>query len=146
MTVDGKPRRKTGRSAAFLLLKPTGTLTAERDPRVGRQFTIVFQPNCLELIPVGRLDYNTEGLLLMTNDGELKRQLELPKTGVRRVYRARAFGTVSQQDLEALSEGITIDGMHYGSIDANMERRTWRNCWIRNDPYRGEEPRSPPRP
>ena len=72
----------------------------------------------------------TEGLLVLTNDGELKRQLELPKTGVVRRYRARAFGPVSQDQLEALSEGVTIDGMHYGSIDANLERRTGRNCWI----------------
>ena len=72
----------------------------------------------------------TEGLLLMTNDGELKRQLELPSTGVVRRYRARAFGDVSQDQLESLSEGVTIDGIRYGSIDANLERRTGRNCWI----------------
>src|SRR5256885_944424 len=81
-------------------------------------------------MPVGRLDFMTEGLLLLTNDGELKRQLELPKSGVVRTYRARAFGTVSQQQLEGLAEGITIDGMHYGSINANLERRTGRNCWV----------------
>ena len=130
VTVDGTPVEKPGAARLFCFYKPTGTLTAERDPK-GRATIYDRLPAELpRLIPVGRLDYNTEGLLLMTNDGELKRQLELPKTGVRRVYRARAFGTVSQQDLEALSEGITIDGMHYGSIDANMERRTGRNCWI----------------
>jgi len=63
-------------------------------------------------------------------DGELKRQLELPRTGVVRTYRARAFGAVSQDQLERLAEGITIEGIHYGSIDANLERRTGRNCWI----------------
>jgi len=67
---------------------------------------------------------------LLTNDGELKRQLELPKTGVVRTYRARAFGAISQAQLEELAEGITIDGVHYGSINANLERRTGRNCWI----------------
>jgi 23S rRNA pseudouridine2605 synthase len=81
-------------------------------------------------VPVGRLDFMTEGLLLLTNDGELKRQLELPRTGVTRTYRARAFGTVTQDQLERLAEGITIEGVHYGSIDANLERRTGRNCWI----------------
>jgi 23S rRNA pseudouridine2605 synthase len=81
-------------------------------------------------MPVGRLDFLTEGLLLLTNDGELKRQLELPQTGVVRTYRARAFGNVTQAQLENLSEGITIDGVHYGSIDANLERRTGRNCWL----------------
>ena len=69
-------------------------------------------------------------MLLLTNDGEFKRQLELPSTGVTRHYRARAFGTVSQAALEDLSEGVTIEGMRYGSIDANLERRTGRNCWI----------------
>ena len=72
----------------------------------------------------------TEGLLLLTNDGELKRQLELPRTGVVRTYRARAFGHVTQAELETLAEGITIEGVHYGSINANLERRTGRNCWI----------------
>ena len=81
-------------------------------------------------MPVGRLDFMTEGLLLLTNDGELKRQLELPKTGVVRRYRARAFGDVTQAQLEELAEGVTIDGFRYGSIDANLERRTGRNCWI----------------
>ena len=81
-------------------------------------------------MPVGRLDFMTEGLLLLTNDGELKRQLELPRTGVVRTYRARAFGHVTQAQLEQLAEGITIDGVHYGSINANLERRTGRNAWI----------------
>jgi 23S rRNA pseudouridine2605 synthase len=81
-------------------------------------------------MPVGRLDFMTEGLLLLTNDGELKRQLELPRTGVVRTYRARAYGHVTQSQLEALAEGITIDGVQYGSINANLERRTGSNCWI----------------
>jgi 23S rRNA pseudouridine2605 synthase len=72
----------------------------------------------------------TEGLLLLTNDGEFKRQLELPKTGVLRTYRARAFGHVTQEQLERLAEGITIDGIRYGSINANLERSTGRNRWI----------------
>ena len=81
-------------------------------------------------MPIGRLDMNTEGLLLLTTDGELKRQLELPATGVERTYRARAFGEVSQEQLEALIHGIEIDGVRYGAIDANLERRTGRNQWI----------------
>jgi 23S rRNA pseudouridine2605 synthase len=72
----------------------------------------------------------TEGLLLLTNDGELKRQLELPRTGVVRTYRARAYGQVAQAQLESLAEGINIGGVHYGSINANLERRTGRNCWV----------------
>jgi 23S rRNA pseudouridine2605 synthase len=81
-------------------------------------------------MPVGRLDFMTEGLLLLTNDGEFKRQLELPRTGVVRTYRARAYGRVSQPQLEDLADGLTIEGIHYGPINANLERRTGSNCWI----------------
>jgi 23S rRNA pseudouridine2605 synthase len=72
----------------------------------------------------------TDGLLLLTTDGVLTRQLVLPRTGVVRTYRARAYGQVSQAELEELAEGITIDGVRYGSINANLERRTGRNAWI----------------
>ncbi len=130
VTVDGKPVQKPGAARLFRFYKPAGTLTAERDPK-GRPTIYDRLPAGLpRLIPVGRLDFMTEGLLLLTNDGELKRQLELPRTGVIRRYRARAFGAVSQDQLESLSEGVTIEGMRYGSIDANLERRTGRNCWI----------------
>jgi 23S rRNA pseudouridine2605 synthase len=81
-------------------------------------------------MPIGRLDFNTEGLLLLTNDGGLKRAMELPSSGIPRTYRARAFGAVTQAQLEALMEGIEIDGMRYGRIDANMERSAGRNQWI----------------
>jgi 23S rRNA pseudouridine2605 synthase len=130
VTVDGKPVRPAQSTRLFRFYKPQGTLTAERDPK-GRATIYDRLPKDLpRLMPVGRLDFMTEGLLLLTNDGELKRKLELPRTGVVRSYRARAFGHVTQEQLEALSEGITIDGVHYGSIDANLERRTGRNCWI----------------
>jgi 23S rRNA pseudouridine2605 synthase len=82
------------------------------------------------LMPIGRLDLNTEGLLLMTNDGEFKRQMEMPATGVERTYRARVFGDISQTQLEDLIQGIEIDGVRYGKIDANLERRTGRNGWL----------------
>jgi 23S rRNA pseudouridine2605 synthase len=81
-------------------------------------------------MPVGRLDLNTEGLLLLTNDGEFKRKLELPSTGVERTYRARVFGEISQEQLEELIHGIEIEGIRYGAIDANLERRTGRNGWV----------------
>ena len=81
-------------------------------------------------MPVGRLDLNTEGLLLLTTDGELKRTLELPATGVERSYRARVFGEVSQAQLEELIHGVEIEGIRYGAIDANLERRTGRNAWV----------------
>src|SRR3546814_13833090 len=78
------------------------------------------------LMPVGRLDYNTEGLLLLTNDGEFKRQRELPASGVERTYRARAFGNISQAKLEKMVLGITVDGMRQGKIGANLNRRNGR--------------------
>jgi len=81
-------------------------------------------------MPVGRLDLNTEGLLLLTNDGGLKRTMELPATKVPRTYRARAFGEVQQSQLEDLIEGVEIDGVRYGAIDANLERGTGRNVWV----------------
>jgi 23S rRNA pseudouridine2605 synthase len=130
VTVDGKAVAPAAASRLYIFYKPAGCLTAERDPK-GRPTIYDKLPAGLpRLIPVGRLDYATEGLLLLTNDGELKRQLELPSTGVVRTYRARAFGTISQDALEQLSEGITIDGIRYGSINANLERRTGRNGWI----------------
>ena len=130
VTVDGKPVRPPEAARLYRFYKPAGTLTAARDPK-GRATIYDRLPAGLpRLIPVGRLDYNTEGLLLLTNDGELKRQLELPSSGVVRTYRARAFGDISQAQLETLAEGVTIEGTRYGSIDANLERRTGRNCWI----------------
>lgn len=130
VTVDGEPVAEAAPARLFRFHKPAGVLTTERDPG-GRPTIYSRLPAGLpRLVPVGRLDLNTEGLLLMTTDGELKRQLELPATGVERSYRARAFGQVSQEQLEDLMLGIEIDGVRYGSIDANLERRTGANVWI----------------
>jgi 23S rRNA pseudouridine2605 synthase len=130
VTVDGKPVKRPEAARLFRFYKPPATLTAARDPKGRATIYDRLPPGLPRLIPVGRLDFMTEGLLLLTNDGELKRQLELPKTGVVRRYRARAFGPITQEQLEALADGTTIEGVHYGSIDANLERRTGRNCWI----------------
>src|SRR3712207_5041286 len=130
VTVDGKLVRAPAPARLFRFHKPAGLLTAAQDPK-GRPTIYDRLPKGLpRLMPVGRLDLSTEGLLLLTNDGSLKRQLELPATGVERTYRARAFGEVSQDRLEALIEGIEIEGVRYGPIDANLERRTGRNQWI----------------
>ena len=130
LTVDGRPVRPAKATRLFRFYKPQGTITALHDTK-GRPTIYDKLPKGLpRLMPIGRLDFMTEGLLLLTNDGELKRQLELPRTGVVRTYRARAFGSVTQDQLERLAEGITIEGIHYGSINANLERRTGRNCWI----------------
>ncbi len=126
VSVDGKPVGPPEPTQLVAFHKPTGLITAERD-LAGRATIYDALRNALpkgtpRLMPVGRLDLNTEGLLLLTNDGALKRQMELPSSGVPRTYRARAFGEVSQSQLEELIEGVEIDGMRYGSINANLER------------------------
>lgn len=130
VTVDGQPVAAPAPARLFRFHKPAGVLTAERDFSGRRTIYDVLPKDLPRVMPVGRLDLNTEGLLLLTTDGELKRALELPATQVKRTYRARAFGEVSQAQLEDLIEGIEIDGIRYGSIDANMERRTGANVWI----------------
>jgi len=134
ISVDGKPVKAPEGPRLFAFHKPQGLITAERDP-AGRPTIYTALRNALpadvrRVMPVGRLDFNTEGLLMMTNDGELKRAMELPSSGIPRTYRARTFGTVTQEQLEDLIEGITIEGVHYGKIDANMERSTGHNQWI----------------
>jgi 23S rRNA pseudouridine2605 synthase len=130
VTVDGRPVRPAKATRLYRFYKPQRTLTAEFDSKKRPTIYDVLPAGLPRLMPVGRLDFMTEGLLLLTNDGELKRQLELPKTGVVRTYRARAFGHVTQEQLESLAEGITIDGVRYGSINANLERSTGHNRWI----------------
>lgn len=130
VTVDGAPVSAPAPARLFRFHKPAGLLTTERDPK-GRPTIYDRLPRDLpRVMPVGRLDLNTEGLLLLTTDGELKRQLELPRTGVERTYRARAHGPITQAQLEDLIDGVEIDGVRYGSIDANLERRTGTNVWI----------------
>lgn len=130
VAVDGNPVAQPAPARLFLFHKPSGYLTTERDPR-GRPTIYDRLPADLpRLMPIGRLDMTTEGLLLLTTDGEFKRQMELPATGVPRTYRARAFGDISQAQLEDLFDGIEIDGVRYGRIEANLERRTGRNQWI----------------
>ena len=134
VSVDGKPVGKAEAPRLFRFHKPQGLLTAERDPK-GRPTIYDALRNALpkgtpRLIPVGRLDFNTEGLLLLTNDGELKRALELPSSGIPRTYRARAYGDVSQAQLDELIEGVEIDGIRYGRIEADLERGSGKNRWI----------------
>jgi 23S rRNA pseudouridine2605 synthase len=130
ITVDGKPVAPPETARLFRYNKPTGLLVAERD-FTGRPTIYDKLPKELpRVVPVGRLDLNTEGLLLLTNDGELKRLLELPATGIPRTYRARTYGPISQAQLEDLIEGVEVEGVRYGSINANLERRTGTNQWI----------------
>ncbi|WP_404339069.1 pseudouridine synthase [Sphingomonas sp. MMS12-HWE2-04] len=130
VTVDGNPVADAEPARLFRYHKAAGLLTAERDFTGRPTIYDRLPPGLPRVMPVGRLDLNTEGLLLLTTDGELKRELELPATGVERSYRARAYGQVSQPQLEELMLGVEIEGVRYGSINANIERRTGANVWI----------------
>ena len=130
VSVDGQPVKQPEPPKLSLSHKPANCLTAERDFSGRKTIYDILPKDLPRLMPIGRLDLNTEGLLLLTNDGEFKRQMELPSTGVERTYRARAFGDISQAQLEELIHGIEIEGVRYGKIDANLERRTGRNGWL----------------
>src|SRR6476620_8975241 len=128
--VDGQPLPTRERTRLFLYHKQRGLLTTHADPG-GRPTIFDLLPKQLpRLISVGRLDLNTEGLLLLTNDGSLARVLELPSTGWLRRYRVRAHGRVTQQDLDSLRDGITIDGVRYGPIEATADRLQATNVWM----------------
>ena len=130
ISVDGAPLPGRERTRLFLYHKPRGLLTTHADPR-GRPTIFEKLPAHLpRLISVGRLDFNTEGLLLLTNDGALARVLELPATGWLRRYRVRAHGAVTQPQLEKLRDGVTISGIRYGAIDADLERVQGSNLWL----------------
>jgi 23S rRNA pseudouridine2605 synthase len=130
VAVDGKAVGQPAPTMLYMFHKPEGCLTAERDFSGRKTIYDILPKDLPRLMPIGRLDLNTEGLLLLTNDGEFKRQMEMPSTGIERTYRARVFGDISQDQLEELIHGIEIEGVRYGKIDANLERRTGRNGWL----------------
>ena len=122
ITVDGKPIGSAQATRVWRYNKPAGLMTSHNDPQ-GRPTVFDALPSGLpRVISVGRLDLNTEGLLLLTNDGELSRALELPTTELVRQYRARARGRVSQLQLDSLKEGVTVDGIRYGPIEATLDK------------------------
>jgi len=130
VTVDGEPLPQRERTRLFLYHKPRELVTTRNDPQ-GRPTIFDALPKDLpRLLSVGRLDMNTEGLLLLTNDGGLARILELPATGWLRRYRVRAHGRVPPERLAALRDGIVIDGVRYGAIDARLEREQGANVWL----------------
>lgn len=128
--VDGKAIGAIERTRLWIYYKPAGLVTTNYDPE-GRPTVFDNLPEDLpRVISVGRLDINTEGLLLLTNDGGLARMLELPSTGWLRRYRVRAHGAIDQARLDALREGIAVDGVLYGAIEATLDREQGHNVWI----------------
>lgn len=130
ITVDGEPITEVSQTKLWRMHKRRGTLTTHRDPE-GRPTVFDKMPGHMgRVISVGRLDMNTEGLLLLTNDGELARWLELPANSILRKYRVRVHGRVNEKELAKLKDGVTIEGIHYGEIDAKLERQTGANAWM----------------
>ncbi|MFJ5368423.1 pseudouridine synthase [Bosea sp. CER48] len=136
--VDGEPLPARERTRLWLYHKPRGVVTTNFDPE-GRPTVFDVLPEDLpRVLTIGRLDINTEGLLLLTNDGGLARVLELPETGWLRRYRVRAFGEVTQDVLDTVKDGVTIDGIQYGPVVARFERQQGFNTWLTVDLREGK--------
>ena len=130
ITVDGLGIEDKAPTRLWRYHKPSGLVTTARDPK-GRPTVFEALPKELgRVISVGRLDLNSEGLLLLTNDGELARHLELPSTGWIRRYRVRAFGDVDPDKLKSLAKGITVDGIRYGAMEVTLDSQKGRNSWL----------------
>ena len=129
VSLDGKPLAEPERTRLWRYHKPEGLVTTHRDPQ-GRATVFQNLPKHMpRVVSVGRLDFNSEGLLLLTNDGALARTLELPAAGWTRKYRVRLFGKISQKDFERLAEGVTIAGVKYGPVIADLERSRGMYSW-----------------
>lgn len=139
--VDGKPLREKPSPRLWIYYKPVGVVTTHHDPQ-GRPTLFSTLPSSLpRVISVGRLDLNSEGLILLTNDGKIARYAELPGTGWARSYRVRVYGKIDSQALKALRKGITIEGITYGSIEVdilNDLRNTSLNTWLYMTLYEGK--------
>jgi 23S rRNA pseudouridine2605 synthase len=128
--VDGKPLPGPGPIRLWRYYKPKGLVTTHKDPQ-GRPTVFAALPAELpRVVSVGRLDFNSEGLLLLTTSGALARHLELPATGWLRRYRVRAHGRVTQEELDALKEGVEIEGVRYGPIEATLDSVKGANVWL----------------
>jgi 23S rRNA pseudouridine2605 synthase len=128
--VDGNPLPAAEPPRLWRYHKPKGVVTTHADPQ-GRPTVFDALPEHLpRVVSVGRLDFNTEGLLLLTNDGALARHLELPATGWMRRYRVRAHGTIAQADLDRLKDGIDLAGVRYGPVEAKLDKTQGSNVWL----------------
>ncbi|HEY9218761.1 MAG TPA: pseudouridine synthase [Phenylobacterium sp.] len=134
LTVDGEVVGEAEPARLFRYHKPVGLVTSHADPQGRPTVFDGLPPGLPRLISVGRLDLNSEGLMLLTNDGGLARALEMPSTGVVRRYRARAHGRITQERLDKLKDGITVEGVRYGSIEAKLDKvkdgPQGANVWI----------------
>jgi 23S rRNA pseudouridine2605 synthase len=122
LTVDGTAVSAAEPARLFRYHKPAGLMTTHKDPKGRPTVFDALPPGLPRLISVGRLDLSSEGLLLLTNDGGLARALELPSTGLKRRYRARALGRIDQERLDKLQDGITVEGVRYGAIEAHLDK------------------------
>ena len=130
VVVDGKPVAAPERTRLWRYHKPDGLVTTHKDPEGRPTVFEKLPPDLPRVISIGRLDLTSEGLLLLTNDGALSRQLELPATGWLRRYRVRVHGEVEPAALQALSHGVTIEGVKYGPIEAGLDSRKGSNAWL----------------
>ncbi len=130
IAVDGVALPERERTRLWLYHKPKGLVTTARDPQGRPTVFAALPPDVPRVVAVGRLDINTEGLLLLTNDGGLARLLELPSTGWLRRYRVRAHGDIAKGALETLAKGVTVEGITYGPVEATLDRSQGSNHWL----------------
>ena len=131
IVVDGKILPGKEATRLFRYHKPRELVTTNKDEQGRKTIFDTFPKELPRVVTIGRLDMNTEGLLLLTNDGGLARQLELPATGLVRSYRVRAFGRIDMKKIESLRDGVTVDGIRYGSIEVDIDQDEGSNVWLR---------------
>ena len=128
--IDGRRINKEGKTRLWKFHKPKGLITSHKDEKSRQTIFQILPKNLPRLITVGRLDLNSEGLLLLTNDGDLKRKLELPSSKIVRSYRVRAKGVANENKLSRLRQGITVDGIRYRPMEVNIIKQNTSNVWL----------------